>query len=114
VSGVLWRVRVFAGQFGLLAALALIAALLITAAPRLANDLTDRALHEDVARLPYTARDVTLQLRPETLNADPTLSGAVDALPSYRDRLPAPLPELVSEGWFTAGLEGVTLPPAGP
>jgi putative ABC transport system permease protein len=114
MSGVLWRVRVFAGQFGLLAALALVAALLITAAPRLANDLTDRALHEDVARLPYAARDVTLQLRPETLNADPTLSGAVDALPSYRDRLAAPLPELVSQGWFTAGLEGVTLPPAGP
>ncbi|GAA4463644.1 ABC transporter permease [Phytohabitans houttuyneae] len=114
MSGVLWRVRVFAGQFGLLAALALVAALLITAAPRLANDLTDRALHADVARLPYAARDITLSQRPENLNADPTLSSAADAVPMYRDRMPAPLRELVSEGWFTAGLEGATLPPAGP
>ncbi|BCB80766.1 hypothetical protein GCM10022251_00950 [Phytohabitans flavus] len=114
MSGVLWRVRVFAGQFGLLAALALVAALLITAAPRLANDLSDRALHEDVARLPYSGRDITLQQRPETLDADPTLSGAVDAIPAHRDRLPAPLPGLVSDGWFTAGLEGITFPPSGP
>jgi putative ABC transport system permease protein len=114
MRAVLWRVRVFAGQFGLLAALALFAAFLITAAPRLANDLTDRALREDVARLPYSARDITLQQQPETLNADPTLSSAADALPAYRDRLPAPLPGLVSDAWFTAGLEGVTLAPAGP
>jgi putative ABC transport system permease protein len=114
MRAVLWRVRVFAGQFGLLAVLALAAAFLITAAPRLANQLTDRALHEDVARLPYSARDITLQQGPETLDADPTLSGAADALPAFRDRLPAPLPGLVSDAWFTAGLDGVTLAPAGP
>ncbi|BCB86136.1 hypothetical protein Psuf_034490 [Phytohabitans suffuscus] len=114
MGGVLWRVRVFAGQFGLLAALALVAALLITAAPRLANDLSDRALREDVARLPYAARDIVLEQRPDTLNADPTLSSSAGALPMYRDRLPAPLPGLVSQAWFTAGLEGVTLAPSGP
>jgi len=114
MTRVLWRVRVFAGQFGLLAALAFVAALLITGAPRLANDLTDRALHEDVARLPYSARDITLQERPDTLDADPTLTTSEGSLPVYRDRMPAPLPGLVSEAWFTGGLEGLTYPPAGP
>ncbi|MFC0526166.1 ABC transporter permease [Phytohabitans kaempferiae] len=114
MRAVLWRVRVFAGQFGLLAALTLIAALLITAAPRLANDLSDEALREDVGRLPYTARDITLFERPESLSTDPTLASAANALTTYRDRLPAPLPGLVGEAWFTAGLEGMTLAPSGP
>jgi putative ABC transport system permease protein len=114
MTSVLWRVRVFAGQFGLLAALALVAGLLITAAPRLANDFTDRALREDVARLPHSARDITLEQRIPFSEAENALAGGSSSLPGYRDGMPAPLPGLVSEGWFTGGLEGTTLPPAGP
>jgi putative ABC transport system permease protein len=114
MTGVLWRVRVFAGQFGLLAALALVAALLITAAPRLANDLTDRALHEDVARLPSAARDITFHAQPEPDGEGPIISAEQDALEAYRARMPQPLPGLVSESWFAAGMEGITLAPAGP
>ncbi|MDQ7905472.1 ABC transporter permease [Phytohabitans sp. ZYX-F-186] len=113
MRGVLWRVRVFAGQFGLLAALVLAAGLLITAAPRLANDLTDRALREDVARLPYSARDVTLNGQPDPRDAAP-VGPAQAALPVHRDRMPAPLPGLVSESWFAAGVEGAGFAPAGP
>jgi putative ABC transport system permease protein len=114
VKAVLWRVRVFAGQFGLLAALAVVAAVLITAAPRLANDLSDRALREDVARLTYTARDITLQQRPTGQQAPQALAGGASALPEYRDLLPAPLPGVVGDAWFTGGVEGATMAPAGP
>jgi putative ABC transport system permease protein len=113
MRAVLRRVRVFAGQFGLLAVLALFAAFLITAAPRLANDLTDHALREDVARLPYSARDITLQSQPELIEGS-LVDSAQAALPSYRDGMPAPLPGLVSQSWFTAGVEGSTFAPAGP
>ncbi|MGN9908197.1 FtsX-like permease family protein [Phytohabitans sp. LJ34] len=114
MRAVLWRVRVFAGQFGLLAALALVAALLITAAPRLANDLTDRALREDVARLPYSARDITLEQRPDSVADDPKLGSAEAALATHRDRMPAQVRGLIGDAWFTAGIEGVTFAPAGP
>lgn len=114
MRAVLWRVRVFAGQFGLLAVLALVAALLITAAPRLANDLTDRALREDVARLPYSARDITFEERPESVTDDPMLGFAETALATHRDRMPVPVQRVIGGAWFTAGIEGMTLAPAGP
>ena len=105
MTAVLHRVRAFAGPLGLLAALALVAALLVGGVPRLANGYTDAGLRADVARLPYTARDLTFGSLPVRFPADPRDDRILDGaqrLESYRQRLAAPLPALVSDQWYTA------------
>lgn len=114
MRGVLHRVRVFGGQFGLLAALALVAALLVTAAPRIANELADRALRQDISQLPYVARDLTFRQRADPPFAEGELPHAAASLDAYRSALAQPLPGLVSEQWFTASVDGYTATPAGP
>jgi putative ABC transport system permease protein len=114
MSAVLRRVRVFAGQLGLLAALALVAAVLVTGAPRVANELSDQALREDVERLPYSARDITFQRQPVTQYAQPEVTHGMESLEPYRRALRGSLPGLVQDGWFTAAVAGKTMAPAGP
>jgi putative ABC transport system permease protein len=116
MSGLLFRVRVFAGQLTLLAALGLVAALLVTGAPKVANHLADRALRNDIAAVPYAARDIILQQKPDVLG-EADVARSARLLESYQQDLPQPLPGLVGESWF-AGSVGptamTTLPPAGP
>lgn len=105
MRGVLVRVRVFSGQLALLAALALVAALLVTGAPKLANHLADRALRSDLALTNYTARDLILQDEPSDVAlADPNISGAMDQLDEYPRNFARPLPDLLGESWFAGSV----------
>ena len=99
LSGPLRRIRVSAGPLGLLAALGLVAALLATGAPRLANGYGDQGLGQDVSRLPYLTRDLIFtRTPPPDEPVDPAT--AADQLSAIRNRLAAPLPGLVGREWF--------------
>ncbi len=105
MTAVLRRARAFAGLLGLLAALALVAALLVSGVPKAANGYTDEGLRTDIARLPHTARDLTFGSLPVRFPRDPTQEVILDGeerLDTYRERLAAPLPGLIGEQWYTA------------
>ncbi|RKN41435.1 ABC transporter permease [Micromonospora endolithica] len=93
------RVRAFTGQTGLLAALALVAALLLTAAPRLSNEYADRGLRDEVTALPHLSRDLIIQ---QESISDGRSTADFDG--GQRDRfvgkLPGPLPGLVGQRWY--------------
>ncbi|MGC5051693.1 ABC transporter permease [Micromonospora sp. DT48] len=94
------RIRAYAGQAVLLAVLGLVAALLLTAAPRLTGEYADRGLRADVAGLPHLVRDVSLAVeRPA-----PAATGQAD-LDRYAAELPSPLPNLVDRRWYAASLD---------
>ncbi|MGI5212390.1 FtsX-like permease family protein [Plantactinospora sp. CA-290183] len=100
-SGPVRRVRVFAGYLGLLAVLGLVAALLATGAPRLANEYADDGLGRDVGSLPHQVRDLTYTVSPGEGGSIDT-GRAAAKLDPYRERLPGPLPGLVGQRWFAA------------
>jgi putative ABC transport system permease protein len=117
MTGILRRVRAYAGLFALLSALAFVAALLATGTPRVVNHLADRALRGDVTRLPHGARDVTLVVRPDTQGFPIDVPAAARLLDRYRSAMPAPLPGVIGQQWFAAsvGPAGAsTVVPAGP
>ncbi|WDZ83137.1 FtsX-like permease family protein [Micromonospora cathayae] len=91
------RLRATAGPATLLAALGLVAAALVTAAPRLANDHADRSLRAAVTPLPYQARDLTIAAR--------TAPTAPDTLDRFAADLPAPLPDLVDQRWQAVAID---------
>ncbi|GIJ76414.1 putative ABC transport system permease protein [Micromonospora phaseoli] len=94
------RIRAYGAHVALLAALGLVAALLVTAAPRLSNGYADRGLRADVAQLPHLVRDVSLAVeRPA-----PAAAGQAD-LDRYAAELPQPLPGLVDRRWYAASLD---------
>ncbi|ROT33789.1 FtsX-like permease family protein [Micromonospora sp. HM5-17] len=100
LPGPLRRIRAFAGHLGLLAALGLVAALLATGAPRLANRYADQGLSQDVDRLPYQSRDLIFTRTPDPHEPiDPAAAAA--RLDPIRDGLTAPLPGLVHRQWFS-------------
>ncbi|MDG4790710.1 FtsX-like permease family protein [Micromonospora sp. WMMD1102] len=99
LPGPLRRARVFAGYLGLLGMLGLVAALLVTGAPRLANGFADDGLRHDVRDLPYQVRDLNLTADQDPLQR-PDAAAAADQLDRYRKRLPGPLPGLVGQQWF--------------
>ncbi|RIV37367.1 FtsX-like permease family protein [Micromonospora radicis] len=96
------RIRAYVAQLGLLAVLGLVAALLVTAAPRLANGYADQGLRADVARLPHLVRDVSIAV--ERQPDESTAAGGQYSLDRYADALPQPLPTLVGPRWYAAGL----------
>ncbi|MEO3745136.1 FtsX-like permease family protein [Plantactinospora sp. B5E13] len=100
LPGPLRRLRTFAGQLGLLAVLGLVAALLVTGAPRLANRYADQGLGQDVGALPYQVRDLLFGggLTRGKPPLDPAVAEAT--LDPIRQRLQAPLPDLVNRQWF--------------
>ncbi len=111
------RIRAYGAHVGLLAVLGLVAALLVTAIPRLANGYADRSLHADVARLPHLVRDVSLavELQPNEQRPDervPAAAGEAD-LDRFADALPQPLPGLVDRRWYAARLDEETLTATG-
>ncbi|OZV75897.1 hypothetical protein CA850_27955 [Micromonospora echinospora] len=91
------RLRTFVGPAVLLALLGLVAAALVTGAPRLTNDLADRSLHADLAPLPHQVRDLTIEVRGGADGAAP--AGAAGALDRFHAALPPPLPDLVDQRW---------------
>ncbi|SCL36357.1 putative ABC transport system permease protein [Micromonospora nigra] len=102
------RIRAYAGQVGLLAVLGLVAALLLTAAPRLANHHADQALRADLVRLPHQARDlsVTVDQRPERVG---TAAAGLADLDPIAEALPSPLPDLIGQRWYGAWLAPETM-----
>ncbi|MER7457769.1 FtsX-like permease family protein [Micromonospora sp. NPDC126480] len=100
-AGPVRRVRAFAAQAGLLAALSLVAAVLLTAGPQLTTEYADRGLRNEVAALPHLIRDVTVSTQ--------QLTGGVGAAPAQLDRLaaalPAPLPGLVDKRWQASTID---------
>lgn len=104
MSAVLRRIRAFGGHLGLLAALALVAALLVAGVPRVANHYTDQGLRSDLSRLSYLNRDIVFGSGYDA--SDKSLPSGGDALlPSYEHDLPDPLPALVEDRWYTADSE---------
>jgi len=91
MSSLLRRARTTAGPLALLGLLALVAALLVTGLPRLANGYLDHGLRFDVTRMPYTERDLIFV----------TTRGAYRSEPADRSQLPAPLAGLVGQDWVT-------------
>ncbi len=111
MTGVLRRARAYPGHWGLLAALALIAGLLVAGLPRLASEFTDRGLRGDVARLPHTVRDITYRADPRlTLPPDVALA----ELPAIENTLPHPLPGLIEDRWATVQVGPRALTATGP
>jgi len=103
MSTLLRRARSTGGPLGLLGLLALVAALLITGLPRLANGYIDRGLHFDLGRLPSAERDLTFVSWPHAYRPAPT----------DRKRLPAPLPGLVDQDWLTVRVGPTSVQTAG-
>jgi putative ABC transport system permease protein len=98
------RARAFAGQLALLAALTVVAALLVSGVPRVANRYTDDGLRADLARLPHTVRDLTVAALPAPSPDLVTERLAVNGdqqLDAYRAQLPAPAPGLIGGQWYT-------------
>ncbi|MEV4703405.1 ABC transporter permease [Actinoplanes sp. NPDC049316] len=107
MSAVLHRARAFAGELALLAILTLVATVLVSGVPKLANGYTDAGLRADVARLPYTARDLIFRSVPAGYAQRPdddVVRDGAQRLGAYRERLAAPLPRLIDDQWYTARL----------
>ncbi|PZG17214.1 permease [Micromonospora craterilacus] len=98
------RVRAYGAHVGLLAVLGLVAALLVTAVPRLANGYADRSLHADVTRLPHLVRDVSIAVEQQPDDPVGAAAGQAD-LDRFADALPQPLPQLVDRRWYAARLD---------
>ncbi|WP_433527878.1 FtsX-like permease family protein [Micromonospora sp. CA-263727] len=98
------RIRAFGAHVGLLAVLGLVAALLVSGLPRLANGYADRSLQADVARLPHLVRDVSIAVERQPDEPVPAASGRAD-LDRFAGALPQPLPGLVDRRWYAAALD---------
>lgn len=94
------RVRAYGGHFGLLAALAMVAALVLTATPRLANGLADTGLRGDLAGLPWQARDITYDITPEPAATPP--GPRIGELDERQVQMPPAVRRLISERWYAA------------
>ncbi|QGN48818.1 ABC transporter permease [Micromonospora sp. WMMD558] len=95
------RLRVLAAHAGLLAGLGLVAAVLLTATPRLVNHYADRALRADVAAEPYLVRDLSIVTTTLPDSSFAAAAGERD-LNRYAAALPQPLPRLVGPSWYFA------------
>ncbi|MFI5930841.1 FtsX-like permease family protein [Actinoplanes sp. NPDC051494] len=113
MSTVLRRIRAYSGHLGLSATLALAAALLAVAAPRLVNDYTDGGLRGDVSALPWAARDLSYTATPALVgDADPQDGPRI--LGEIEKALPAPVPGFVEDRWFVADTDVPGVAVSGP
>ncbi|GAB3965722.1 FtsX-like permease family protein [Plantactinospora veratri] len=112
LPGPLRRARIFAGYLGLLGVLGLVAALLVTGAPRLANEFADDGMRHDVRELPYQVRDLTFSASFNPTEGPPA-GVAAGWLDRFRKRLPGPLPTLVGQQWFAGRIGPKDLSVAG-
>ncbi|MEU4429029.1 ABC transporter permease, partial [Actinoplanes sp. NPDC024001] len=99
IIGTVRRARAYAGQLGLLAALVMLTAFLASGLPRIANDRTDAGLRTEIGRLESSQRDLTFSLPMAEPDFRPKADQAA-LLDRIRQELPAPLPEMVENGWF--------------
>jgi putative ABC transport system permease protein len=96
------RVRAFAGQFALLAVLALVVALLITAAPTLANRSADQGLRNQIAAQPVAVRDITYQETPDRFESPLTGASRPDQLRLLLDSMAPALRDVIGDRWYAA------------
>ncbi|MCW3844596.1 hypothetical protein ONA70_31410 [Micromonospora yasonensis] len=105
IGAVARRVRAYGGQFLLLAALAAVVMLLISAVPRVVNWRTDQGLRTLLASQPAEKRDVTYSTGEPIFNAGngTSLMAAFEAdLPRKQAEMPPDVRRLVDQRWFTA------------
>ncbi|WP_328469858.1 ABC transporter permease [Actinoplanes sp. NBC_00393] len=102
LRGTLHRVRTYAAQLGLIAALVVLAAFLASGLPRIANDRTDAGLRSDIGRLESSQRDLTFSLSFFDPEFGPSADWKAGELDKIRRELPAPLPGLIENGWFVS------------
>ncbi|MBB2943759.1 putative ABC transport system permease protein [Actinoplanes lutulentus] len=95
---IMQRVRAFAGQLGLLAALVGLAAFLSAGPGRLANGTTDEGLRADIGALMSSSRDLTFTLARDFGSV--AAEDRASQLDPIREQLPAPLPGLLTQSWF--------------
>jgi putative ABC transport system permease protein len=106
-------VRTYGGQFALLAVLAMVAALLVTAVPRVANRLAETGLREHVAAQPSAIRDITFAYQQGALDLPPSGTGSrAGELAELQDQMPPELRRAIGERWYAAqtGLARATGP----
>ncbi|HEX5595624.1 MAG TPA: FtsX-like permease family protein [Micromonosporaceae bacterium] len=115
MMGGLRRVWAYGGHFTLLAALAMVAALLLTATPRIANQLSDADLHADLSGLHWQARDINFHIHPtpSSIGVFGPPSRARDLKGRYQ-AMPPQLRRLVGERWYAAETALGRLLPAEP
>ena len=87
------RLRASAGQLTLLAVLTVVAGVLLTGAPRVANALTDQALRQRIESLPYQVKDLTYTIQGLGGVGGFLPRHAADRMRQQRERL---LPQLTS------------------
>lgn len=110
MSAVIRRLTAYAGHFALLAVLGLVAAAMVTAVPRAANETVDRALRPHLSALPHLARDLVLTERPNIAPGPGIVTPTVDSAAGQtrtapqRDGLPRPIPELIGPAWYAAAI----------
>ncbi|MEU2614598.1 FtsX-like permease family protein [Micromonospora sp. NPDC007271] len=105
IGAVARRIRAYGGQFLLLAALAMVVMLLISAVPRVVNWHTDQGLRTMLASQPAEKRDVTYSTGMPLFNAGngTSLVTAFEAdLPRKQAEMPPDVRRLVDQRWFTA------------
>ncbi|MGC4805572.1 FtsX-like permease family protein [Micromonospora sp. DT233] len=103
MTGAARRVRAFGGQFLLLGSLALVAVLLVTGVPRVADRLTQQGLREYIAGRPAAERDVILGAvaGPVDRSRGPVATGPAD-LDALQAGMPAPVRDAVGDRWYVA------------
>ncbi|MDZ5443247.1 hypothetical protein U2F26_10950 [Micromonospora sp. 4G57] len=104
VFGVVRRVRAYGGHFLLLAVLTLVTALLITAVPRIADQLTGQGLREHVVAQPVASRDVLYTTAEEQVRGTSRAVAAPRAgeLDTLQQRMPPAVRQSVGERWYAA------------
>ncbi len=98
MKGWIARVRAGAGPLALLGVLTLAAGLLVLGAPRVANQLTDEGLRNDISGLSYTSRDLTFRgVKAPNANWDPA-----QRLEQQKWLLYPALNQRIQQSWWAA------------
>ncbi|WP_405095022.1 FtsX-like permease family protein [Micromonospora sp. NBC_01412] len=104
MTGAARRVRAFGGQFLLLGVLALVAVLLVTGIPRVADRLVQQGLREYVAGRPVAERDLTRSTAEVSIEGG---QGPISAawgrdLDAFEAAMPPPVRAAVESRWYVA------------
>ncbi|MCX4473691.1 hypothetical protein OOK41_25880 [Micromonospora sp. NBC_01655] len=104
MTGAARRVRAFGGQFLLLGVLALVAVLLVTGIPRVADGLAQQGLREYIAGRPVAERDLTLSTAEEPVDGSqgPVSAARGRDLDAFQAGMPPPVRNAVDSRWYVA------------
>ncbi|WP_433348583.1 FtsX-like permease family protein [Micromonospora sp. CA-111912] len=104
MTGAARRVRAFGGQFLLLGVLALVAVLLVTGIPRVADRLVQQGLREYVAGRPVAERDLTRSAEEVSVEGGqgPVSAARGRELDAFEASMPPPVRAAVQSRWYVA------------